>query len=370
MIRKLNIVSFDIPYPPIYGGIIDVFYKLKALSEQGIEIYLHTFEYRGGKQEELHKYCKTVFYYDRSSTIKTVFSITPFIINSRKNGSLILNLKKNNAPILFEGLHTTYPILKSKFGKRKIVVRTHNIEHKYYWGLAKSERVFYKKVFYFSEALKLKRYQKLLNKVDFILSLSLLEFDYFDKNFKSKAKYIPVFHKNIEVKQLSKKGSFALYHGDLRVSDNLKAVLFLLDVFKNLNYRLVITGNNCDESIIQSISNIPNISFVPLKNDSTLIQLFNEAHINILPTFQITGVKLKLINALFNGRFCLVNNNMIKKTGLENLCVIANTKNEFRNQILKLANKNYLEENREKRKNLLKPFNNLLNAKKIIDLIY
>jgi len=370
LIKKLNIVSFDVPYPPIYGGIIDVFYKLKSLSEQGVEIYLHTFEYGSGKQEELHKYCKTVFYYDRSITIKTIFSNIPYIVNSRKNKVLIQNLKNNNAPILFEGLHTTYPIIKSKFRKRKIVVRVHNIEHEYYWGLAKSERVFYKKMFYFSEALKLKKHQKLLKKVDFILSLSLLEFDYFDKKFESKAKYIPAFHQNIEVKHLSKKGSFALYHGDLRVSDNLKAVLFLIDIFKKLNYRLVIAGNNCDESIIQSISTIPNISFVPLKNDSTLIQLFNKAHINILPTFQNTGIKLKLINALFNGRFCLVNNNMIKKTGLEKLCVIANTKNEFRNQILKLENKNYLEENIENRKNILKPFNNMLNAKKIIDLIY
>ena len=30
-LKNINIVSFDIPYPPNYGGIIDVFYKIKAL---------------------------------------------------------------------------------------------------------------------------------------------------------------------------------------------------------------------------------------------------------------------------------------------------------------------------------------------------
>ncbi len=30
--KYLHIISFDIPYPPNYGGVIDVFYKLKALA--------------------------------------------------------------------------------------------------------------------------------------------------------------------------------------------------------------------------------------------------------------------------------------------------------------------------------------------------
>ena len=36
--KKIHIVSFDIPYPPNYGGIIDVFYKIKTLFELGYEM--------------------------------------------------------------------------------------------------------------------------------------------------------------------------------------------------------------------------------------------------------------------------------------------------------------------------------------------
>jgi hypothetical protein len=43
--KPLHIVSFDNPYPPVYGGIIDVYYKLKALHALGFEIYLHCFVY-------------------------------------------------------------------------------------------------------------------------------------------------------------------------------------------------------------------------------------------------------------------------------------------------------------------------------------
>ena len=35
---KLHIVSFDVPFPPNYGGVIDVYYKCKHLHQLGIEI--------------------------------------------------------------------------------------------------------------------------------------------------------------------------------------------------------------------------------------------------------------------------------------------------------------------------------------------
>ena len=46
---QLHIISFDVPYPPDYGGAIDVFYKLKALNQEGVKIHLHCFEYGRGK---------------------------------------------------------------------------------------------------------------------------------------------------------------------------------------------------------------------------------------------------------------------------------------------------------------------------------
>ena len=33
------------PYPPNYGGVIDVFYKIKSLHAIGIKIILHCFKY-------------------------------------------------------------------------------------------------------------------------------------------------------------------------------------------------------------------------------------------------------------------------------------------------------------------------------------
>jgi hypothetical protein len=209
-----------VPFPANYGGVIDVFYKIKALHKLGIKIHLHTYEYGRGKSKELEKIYHQIIYYKRTKSLKNLISRKPFIVKTRNSAVLISNLKKDDYPILFEGLHTTFPVIKNGFSNKPIMVRTHNIEHKYYDGLAKSEKEFFKKRFYQSEAKKLKYYEKVLKKVDKILTISPFEQAYFKNKFNGKATYIPVFHKNETVLDLSEKGDFALYHGDLRVSDN------------------------------------------------------------------------------------------------------------------------------------------------------
>ena len=53
MDKYLNIVSFNIPYPANYGGVIDVYYKLEALRACGVKLILHCFEYERPHAPEL-----------------------------------------------------------------------------------------------------------------------------------------------------------------------------------------------------------------------------------------------------------------------------------------------------------------------------
>ena len=116
MNKKLNIVSFNVPYPPDFGGAIDVFYKLKALSEAGVQIYLHTYEYGRGRPPELDKYCEKVYYYKRDRSFWKNLQLSPFIVTSRKNKELINNLIATGAPVIFEGIHTTAPLRSKVIG--------------------------------------------------------------------------------------------------------------------------------------------------------------------------------------------------------------------------------------------------------------
>src|SRR5512133_461777 len=103
--KHLHIISFDIPFPPNYGGVIDVYYKLKTLHSLGVKIHLHCFEYPGrSRSEDLNALCEEVFYYPRITGLRSAFSFAPYIVSSRKSEELMKNLLKDEHPILFEGL--------------------------------------------------------------------------------------------------------------------------------------------------------------------------------------------------------------------------------------------------------------------------
>ena len=367
---KLHIVSFDVPYPPNYGGVIDVFYKIKALHKLGVKIHLHTFTYGRGNPDELKQYCEEISYYKRGSFIN-LFSRKPYIVKTRKSSLLTQNLLKDDYPILFEGIHTTYPLINTQFKNRIILVRTHNIEHDYYVGLSKSEKNIFKKLFFNIEAKKLKYYEKIIHKVNYILTISPSEHNYFVNKFGSKCNYIPVFHKEETIAQLSEKGDYALYHGDLRVADNIKATQYLIDIFKDLDYPLIIASSFVNKSLLEAIKHYKNIKFIVLdySKKNQLDNLFHKAHINVLPTFQATGIKLKLIHALFSSRFCVVTPEMVTETGLETLCKIGETKAVFKTKVIEYINTNYSAEYLALKAEKLAAFNTLQSAQKIINLI-
>ena len=81
--------------------------------------------------------------------------------------------------------------------------------------------------------------------------------------------------------------------------------------------------------------------------------LVADAHIQVLPSFNATGIKIKLLNALYNGRHCLVNKAAVEGTGLEALCHIVNKASEMQQLIKGLFTKPFTEEDLEKRKGVL-----------------
>jgi hypothetical protein len=189
------------------------------------------------------------------------------------------------------------------------------------------------------------------------------------KSWVDNVSYIPVFHGNTEVKNLSESGQYALYHGDLRLPDNKKAVQFLVQLFQKIpDYKLLIASSNGKDFVKQQLKNTSNIAFVTIENEQHLESLLAEAHINVLLSFQQSGTKLKLINSLFKSRFCLINKNMVDDENLVQLCEMANTETEFIAKINELKNKPYLE-NESRAKVLSQVLDDAKNGEKIAVLI-
>jgi hypothetical protein len=366
--KQLNIVAFDIPYPADYGGVIDIFHKIRWLHKSGISIILHCFQYGRKEAPELNKLCKKVFYYPRSKYRNPFIGKKPYIVLTRNNEELLVNLLKNNAPILFEGLHSTFFLKHPKLKDRMKLVRTHNIEHDYYKNLELVETSFFKKYFFRNESDNLKTYEKVLQNAKYTLAISSSDCTYFNNKYHN-AVLLPAFHANDDISIQKGSGSFILYHGNLGVGENNFAALYLVNkVFSKIKFPVIIAGNNPSKELSFACQKHGHIQLKDQWNNEEITNAIASAHINVLPTFQGTGIKLKLLNALFVGRHCVVNELMVKNTGLEQACHIARNSKEMLDHINQLLTVPFNETEIKNRRQILSKsnFNNASNTEIII----
>lgn len=335
----IHIISFDVPYPTDYGGVIDVYNRCKYLKATGTKVILHCFEYGRGRPKELEKVADEVYYYPRNKSIFSLFTTTPFIVKTRSDRHLLERLCKDNLPIIFEGIHTCFYLSNSKLKNRWKGVRAHNIEHDYYRELAKAEPRILQKLFFLTEAWKLKKYERIFHQADEILAVTPKDESYFQKKY-HKGIYLPVFNPLKRSEEAREVKKYALFHGNLSVKENEFAVRYIVDRIwqKDFPLALKIAGKNPPEELIKYLQSkdFP-IDCINSPDDITLNELIRNAKINLLPTFQNTGIKHKLLNCLSNGGFCLANSKMVEGTGLGKFCVIVNSIDEWRAAIMRIS---------------------------------
>ncbi|MDD4847594.1 MAG: glycosyltransferase family 1 protein [Bacteroidales bacterium] len=366
----LHIIALNIPYPANYGGAIDMFYKIKSLYNNGIKIILHCFDYGRGEQPELEKYCEKVYYYHRNTSFFNNLKFYPYIVISRKNDHLLQNLLLDDYPILFEGIHTCFYLNHPQLHHRKKIVRAHNIETDYYAHLAKNEHSWWRKLYFFIESQKLKKFEQQLQYADLVLTVTEKDENFFAK-FCQKVFTIPVFHTNETINIQEGHGNFILYHGDLTSNENITAAHYLVKhIFSKIDLPVVIAGLNPPKSLIKAVKPYPHIQLNSNPSVQQIDQLIQDAQINILITFQPTGLKLKLLHALFSGRFCLVNQNMLYGTQLHQLCIVADTDEMMIQKILACFHQEFSSIQIKHREEILTPLHsNQMYAQQLIQNI-
>lgn len=351
----LHIVAFNVPWPADYGGVIDVFYRVKALAEAGVKIHLHCYAYGRTPAPELAQLCEEVHYYHRSTGFRSQLASRPYIVQSRQSRQLLACLQADNYPILLEGLHCCSLLEHLDTARRAVYVRTHNVEHDYYAALAQAESSCWRRLYYRVEARKLRRYEPILSSATAVFAISDNDVAHFRTLGCKNVVLLPPCHGNSILRTLPGKGDYVLYHGNLSVAENEKAVCYLLkEVFADGRYPLIVAGRNPSETLCGAVAACPSATLVPNPDDESLDRLISQAHVNVLVTDQATGVKLKLLNALYRGRFCLVNSTMVQGTDLAQACVVADTSDEQRVALERLMSEPFTEQHIQQRKAQLK----------------
>ncbi len=373
MQNHLHIISFDIPYPANYGGVIDVYHKIRCLHEKEIRVILHCFAY-GNRQAapELEAICEKVYYYQRNTSFRNQLSLLPFNVKSRIDPELKANLLKDNYPILFEVLHTCYLLNDPDLKQRRKLFRHSNIEHDYFLELAKAEKSFLKKMYLKAEAFKLKRFEKQIVHADCILSVSENDLNYFKKMYPdTPSVYLPSFHPFDELQCKPGKGNYILYHGNLSVAENYTAATWLIDeVFSRIAQPVIIAGLNPPSHLIEKIKSFRHIELRKNCDEQEMQTLIEDAQIHCLYTAQSTGLKLKLLNVLYSGRYVLANPTLLVGTPLTEACIVCNTANDYFSAIYTLFEKEFTADAIEKRKTIVSVMNNEKKTEKLISYLY
>ncbi len=346
----------------------------------GVNIILHTYAYNDFKKNDmLGTVADEVYYYKRKTGVWSLLSGLPYIVYSRRDKDLVDRLCMDDFPIIFEGLHTCYFLGDKRLEGRVKIVRAHNVEYEYYRLLGENAQSFVKKMYYKLEARKLERYETVLDEASAILAISPDDYRYFKNRYEGvTVSHVPCFSsvstKDCQMVDCPEERPYILFHGNLGVEENIAVVRYLLDeVLPGLKggYSVVIAGRNPGARLKNSISECPGVELYENLDSDVMDSLVQNAHVNILLTFQPTGIKLKLINTLKISRgFCIANDFMLNDDNLRCLCIVANTTKELTDAIDDAMGRRMQDSELEYRRRLVDTYyDNDVNAMKISDII-
>lgn len=373
MEKHLHIICHDVPYPVDFGGVFDLYYKLKALSKQGIKIHLHCFVHKRPPQKKLEEFCVEINYYERKSSVRAFPIKLPYIVACRINEKLFHRLLQDEYPILMEGIHTTGLLLDARFQTRKKFVRLHNVEHVYYRNLYSNSNSFLNRIYLRMESKLLAKHELSIANAAPFICVSEKDAEYYKHVLNARqVTQLPLFSGWNRTESITGKGSFCLYHGNLSVPENEAAATWLIEkVFNSLHLPLIIAGKNPSAKLKRVVDKYQDCSLIENPKDDSLRHMISSAQINVLPSFNETGIKLKILHALFHGRHCLVNSTSLTEDHFRKLCEFADGAEEMKKKVRGLFQQEFTDATIARRNEVLEGiYNNEKNAIRLIQSIW
>ena len=146
--KHIHIVCPEIPHPSSTADMADTYHQLTFLRHAGYKIMLHCFQQDTAADiTHLQNIASDIMIYDRNEGHKGISMHYPYCISSRSNPRLLQNLLRHKAPVLFQGLRSTFwlPELVSK--EYKTFVRINGIASELYRSSTRCEKSLLKKNF-------------------------------------------------------------------------------------------------------------------------------------------------------------------------------------------------------------------------------
>ncbi|MFM7672626.1 MAG: glycosyltransferase [Bacteroidota bacterium] len=333
--RTLHMVCLRSPFPANTGGARDMFDRLEALHQSGIVIHLHYFT-KGDEAipSALKQLCDKIYQYPRKLAWKRLLTGQPYIVACRADADLFARLAADNAPILFDGVHTTAHLGRLMDANRKIVVRMHNDESDYYLELARYERNIFRRFYFLLESYLLRKWMRRMPAGVQLGCIQSHECETIGRKYPNTNTFLLPPSIPVQVHAQTGKGGYCLYHGNLSIGENERAAIWLLRrVFAQIKLPLVITGKSPSAKLEKLVHFYQHTCLVANPTADELIDLISKAQINVLPSKTQTGIKMKVFDAIQYGRHCVINQEMAANAPWTDSCRVVSNADEMGREI-------------------------------------
>lgn len=329
---KITLVCQEVPYPAIHGSRIDMWRRIKAFADRGVELQI-IFWWFGTEPTveeiaEIHKYARKVHSIQLEQTLisrlrrATDLFFYPLGTSSRrikgqKLASLIDEVSDFEPDVIFlDGIHggAIATSLSQKL-KIPIVFRSHNIEHLYVRKLFDSAISLKDKIKRYLSVFHVEKYEKkLLSNSAIFYDISADDLKFWESlNFTNGRLLPPIIEFSEQLLVPDPKRSLdqfksydIVFLGNLNAENNVEAVIwFLTEVLPLIHQQLpnvtvLIAGFNPVSRIAPLCEKISGVSLSI--NPPSASDIYRSGRVLINPILTGSGVKIKSVDMLTFGK--------------------------------------------------------------------
>lgn len=327
---KILYVCNDFPYPPMHGGLLDMWNRIQELVQMGAQLDVIATVKEPPPPEALRAVEERVHSLDlivRRPLKSGLFSFKPVQVAIR-TGLRHIALHSEYDSVIMQTEFTAEILRNPTLKAKRTAIRVENDEFAYHLGTACSTRSWKGRLYFLQEALRVKFYSaRAFSRVNFLWFISNDELARYKQHRSpadaDKALFLPC---GVDLRRLQRPtltGNRVLFVGSLSVAFNQQAITWYIEnVHTRLTdvhgYHLVVAGSSRGKDMSWLDKITAHFSNIEVRLDMPeLGPVYDSAAVFVNPMQNGNGVKLKTIEAALHGLPIVSTDVGVEGTGLE-----------------------------------------------------
>ncbi|MCH2214723.1 MAG: glycosyltransferase family 4 protein [Flavobacteriales bacterium] len=317
---KILFLTTQLPYPPVSGGVIKTWNLVRHWSSSGLKVICAL---KPGEEDQVDEFLSKVPQIDHFMVPferkRTAFNLLKSYLfaptlNVYRNFNIQIKRKTEewaqDCDVIFVDHYEMGQYVPSTY-KGKVILHEHNAEYVMWERLAEIEKNPFKKILIKLESNRIRKTEKAYSKRATLVLAAPNDIEELATIGVSKTKMTPTYHlgedflldsPDVEFRETEKS---LLFVGTLTWEANIDGLLWFLDnVYPQIlgahpNLKFYIIGKNPDPRLVSKVEKYPSVELTGFVKE--LEPYFKKARVFVIPLRFGSGIKVKLLNAMYRG---------------------------------------------------------------------